>query len=96
VRIHLALFACAGFPRLLELIRLVVGPVGLRYDKAVVYPFDESWDALLELALGRIEAVHSRDTAMVRETVAQRRRRLAALNETHLGDPVVARYFREH
>jgi len=30
VQIHLLLFACTGFPRLLELIRVVVGPVGLR------------------------------------------------------------------
>ncbi len=96
VRIHLALFACARYPRLLELIRLVVGPVGLRYDKALVYPFDESWDELLGLALGRVEAVHTRDPAVVRDTVVRRRRRLADLNETHLGDPAVARYFLEH
>ena len=95
VRIHLALFACTGFPRLLDLIRVVVGPVGLRYDKALVYPFDESWDALLEIALSRIEAIRARDAAKVRETVAEHRARLTALNEVHLTDPSVARYFRD-
>ena len=61
VRIHLLLFACTGFPRLIDLIRVVVGPAGLRYDKALVYPFDESWDALLALSLARIEAIRARD-----------------------------------
>ena len=95
VQIHLLLFACTGFPRLLDLIRIVVGPVGLRYDKALVYPFDESWDALLALALARIEAVRARDAAGVRETVAEHRRRLQALNEINLADPSVARYFKD-
>ena len=95
VQIHLLLFACTGFPRLLDLIRIVVGPVGLRYDKALVYPFDGSWDALLALALARIEAVRARDAAGVRETVAEHRRRLQALNEINLADPSVARYFKD-
>lgn len=95
VRIHLLLFACTGFPRLLDLIRIVVGPVGLRYDKALVYPFDASWDALLALALARIEAVRARDAVGVRETVAEHRRLLQALNEVSLADPSVARYFKD-
>ena len=95
VQIHLMLFACTGFPRLLDLIRIVVGPVGLRYDKALVYPFDASWDALLALALARIEAVRARDAAGVRDTVAEHRRRLQALNEVILADPSVARYFKD-
>lgn len=95
VRIHLAIFACTGFPRLLELIRAVVGPVGLRYDKAIVYPFDESWDALLEIALARITAIRARDADLVRETVLAHRRRLQDLNEVHLAEPNVARWFRD-
>lgn len=95
VRIHLLLFACTGFPRLLELIRVVVGPVGLRYDKALVYPFDESWDALVAIALARIEAIRGRDAAIVRKAVARHRRRLEALNEVNLADPSVSRYFRD-
>ena len=95
VQIHLLLFACTGFPRLLDLIRIVIGPVGLRYDKALVYPFDESWDALLALALARVDAVRARDAARVRETVAEHRRRLQALNEINVADPNVARYFKD-
>ncbi len=95
VQIHLLLFACTGFPRLLDLIRVVVGPVGLRYDKALVYPFDASWDALLGIALARIEAIRGRDAAKVRETVLEHRRRLQALNEISLADPSVARYFKD-
>ncbi len=95
VQIHLLLFACTGFPRLLDLIRVVVGPVGLRYDKALVYPFDASWDALLALSLARVDAIRVRDADKVRETVADHRRRLQALNEINLADPNVAKYFRD-
>ena len=95
VQIHLLIFACTGFPRLLDLIRVVVGPVGLRYDKALVYPFDASWDALLGLALARIEAVRERDAEGVRATVAEHRARLQALNEVRMTDPEVARYFKD-
>jgi DNA-binding GntR family transcriptional regulator len=95
VQIHLLLFACTGFPRLLDLIRVVVGPVGLRYDKALVYPFDEAWDVLLALSLARVDAVRARDADQVRETVADHRRRLRAINEITLADPSIARYFKE-
>jgi DNA-binding GntR family transcriptional regulator len=95
VQIHLLLFACTGFPRLLDLIRMVVGPVGLRYDKALVYPFDAAWDALLALALARIEAVRGRDAEQVRQAVADHRGRVKELNEVSLADPSVARWFRD-
>lgn len=95
VQIHLKLFACTGFPRLLELIRAVIGPVGLRYDRALVYPYPDSWDALTELSLARVEAVRARDASNVRETVARHRQRLQELAESRLTDPAVARYFRE-
>ena len=95
VRIHLLLFACTGFPRLLDLIRIVVGPAGLRYDKALVYPFDDAWDALLALALARVDAVRQRDAALVRATVADHRARVKAKNEISLADPGIARWFRD-
>lgn len=95
VQIHLLLFACTGFPRLLDLIRVVVGPVGLRYDKALVYPFDEAWDVLLALSLARVDAIRARDADQVRETVADHRRRMRVTNEISLADPSIARYFKE-
>lgn len=95
VQIHLMLFACTGFPRLLDLIRVVIGPVGLRYDRALVYPYPDSWDALLEMALARVDAVRTRDAAFVRDTITRHRHRLHELAESRLADPEVARYFRE-
>jgi DNA-binding GntR family transcriptional regulator len=95
VQIHLLLFACTGFPRLLDLIGVVIGPVGLRYDRALVYPYPDSWDALLELSLARVDAVRTRDAATVRETITRHRQRLQELAESRLTDPTVARYFRE-
>lgn len=95
VQIHLMLFACTGFPRLLDLIRMVIGPVGLRYDRALVYPYPASWDALLALSLARVDAVRTRDAEHVRSTVADYRRRLQELAESRLADPDVARYFRD-
>ena len=51
--------------------------------------------ALLALALARIDAVRARDAEGVRETVAEHRQRLQALNEISLADPNIARYFKD-
>ena len=96
VQIHLLLFACTGFPRLLDLIRVVVGPVGLRYDKALVYPFDESWDAAARaVARARRRGPRARRRRGPRDrgrppAPADRR-----CNEISLADPSVARYFKD-
>lgn len=93
VRIHLMVFACTGFPRLLDLIRMVVGPVGLRYDRALVYPYDESWDELLALSIARVDAIRARDAAGVRKTVAEHRAKMVELTNARLTDPAVAQWF---
>ena len=95
VQLHLMIFACTGFPRLLDLIRVVVGPVGLRYDRVMVYPDPPSWDALLELSLARIDAIRQRDAQHVIQIVATHRQRLQELGRSRLADPTVARYFRD-
>lgn len=95
VQLHLMIFACTGFPRLLDLIRVVVGPVGLRYDRVMVYPDAPSWDALLELSLARIDAIRRRDAQHVIQVVATHRQRLQELGRSRLADPTVARYFRD-
>jgi len=95
VQIHLMLFACTGFPRLLELIRAVIGPVGLRYDRALVYPYPDSWDVLLALSLARVDAVRGRDAAKVREVVTTYREQLHELAQARVTDPEVAPFFRE-
>jgi DNA-binding GntR family transcriptional regulator len=95
VQLHLMIFACTGFPRLLDLIRVVVGPVGLRYDRVLVYPDPPSWDALLDLSLARIDAIRQRDAQHVMQVVAEHRQRLQQLHKARLADPAVARYFQD-
>lgn len=95
VAFHTELFRCTGYPRLQQLIRLVIGPVGLRYDKALSYPFPDSWDVLLELAVARYEAVRARDLDRVVSDVRRLRAILHAKHRQRLELPEVARYFRE-
>jgi DNA-binding GntR family transcriptional regulator len=95
VAIHRELFRCTGYPRLQKLIRLVLGPVGLRYDKALVYPFDDAWDVLLELSITRYEAIRARDVDLVMSEVRRLRGILHAMAMERVMLPEVARYFRE-
>jgi DNA-binding GntR family transcriptional regulator len=95
VEIHTRIFAATGYPRLTQLIRMVLGPIGLRYDKALVYPDPVSWDLLLELSIARVEAVRERDAVKAVESVSRLRARLSERTYAGLANPAVARYFRE-
>jgi DNA-binding GntR family transcriptional regulator len=95
VQIHTLIFGATGYPRLKELIRIVLGPTGLRYDKALVYPDPESWDLLLQLAVERAEAVQARDAERAVESVRRFRALLTERNKARLSDPTIAKYFRE-
>jgi len=90
---HRALMRPSGLPRLRKLIDSVVGPVGLRYDRVLVYAFDDAWDLYLELTVGRFEAIRDRDPERAVEVVTGHRRQLEALALDRLGHPDVARYF---
>jgi DNA-binding GntR family transcriptional regulator len=95
VAIHDRIFAATGYPRLQQLIRVVLGPTGIRYDKAIVYPDPEAWDLLLALSVARSEAIQARDAETAVQVVRQYR---ALLNErlaARLEDPKVRRWFRE-
>ena len=92
--IHERLFACTGYPRLLALIHQVLGPVGRRYDAALVFPFEESWDLLRDMAVARYEAVRTRDLDTVVSTVREYRGRMQAFGRERVLLPEVARYFR--
>ncbi len=94
VAIHTELFRCTGYPRLQKLIRLVMGPVGLRYDRAIVYPFGDAWDVLLELSVARYEAIRDRDAERAITDVRRLRTVLHTMNLARLDLPQVARYFR--
>ena len=95
VMIHSRLFACTGFPRLQRLIRIVLGPVGLRYDRILMYPFDDAWDVLTELSVDRVEAVRKRDADLAQTVVRTHRAQLEALALERVKLPEIARYFRD-
>jgi DNA-binding GntR family transcriptional regulator len=93
--VHERLFACTGYPRLLALIQHVLGPVGRRYDSAMVFPFDDSWDLLRDMATARYEAVRTRDLETVVRTVGDYRARMRLVARQRAVLPEVARYFRD-
>lgn len=94
VEIHSRLFACTGFPRLQKLIQIVLGPVGFRYDRILVYPFDDAWDLLTDLSVKRVEAVRDRDADLVCRVVRTHRDQLHAMAVERAQMPEIARYFR--
>jgi DNA-binding GntR family transcriptional regulator len=93
LEMHTRLFSPTGMPRLRRLISTVVGPVGLRYDRVLVYAFDDAWDLYLELTTGRFEAIRDRDPDSAAEVVRRLRRVLAGLCLSRVHDPLVAPYF---
>jgi DNA-binding GntR family transcriptional regulator len=93
LEMHRALMRPSGLPRLRKLIDAVVGPVGLRYDRVLVYAFDDAWDVYLELTVGRFEAIRDRDPERAAEIVTSHRKQLEALALGRLDHPDVARYF---
>lgn len=95
VEMHQQLFKAAGLPRLAEMITGVVGPVGLRQDWLLVYPYDETWDTLLALMEARVSAIKKRDASHAREVVRLYRVRLQEMNEARYSDPGIAEHFRD-
>jgi DNA-binding GntR family transcriptional regulator len=95
VEIHTRIFAATGYPRLQELIRVVLGPTGIRYDKALVYPDPEAWDLLLALSVARSEAVQERNADKAIEAVRRYRALLTERISARLADPAIALYFRD-
>jgi len=94
VEIHSRLFACTGFPRLQKLIQIVLGPAGLRYDRILVYPFDDAWDVLTEMSVKRVEAVRERDAELAVRTVHHYRRSMHGMAVERVQLPHIARYFK--
>jgi DNA-binding GntR family transcriptional regulator len=94
LEMHTRLFSPTGMPRLRRLISTVVGPVGLRYDRVLVYAFGDAWDMYLQLTIGRFEAIRDRDPDAAAEVVKRLRGALTTLSESRIRDPRVAPYFR--
>lgn len=95
VELHRRLFRAVGYPRLEKLISLVIGPVGLRYDRLLMYEFDDAWDTHLSLMVERYEALRDGDADRTVEVVHRHRAKLRQMNETRLANPEIARYFKE-
>jgi DNA-binding GntR family transcriptional regulator len=93
LEMHRALMRPSGLPRLRKLIDSVVGPVGLRYDRVLVYAFDDAWDLYLELTVGRFEAIRDRDPERAADIVTSHRQGLERMALGRLDHPDVARYF---
>lgn len=94
VAMHQLLFRPTGFARLQRLIGTVVGPVGLRYDRALVYQYPDAWDLHLRLTIGRFEALKRRDAEGAQEFVRKVRRELTVLGLSRINEPSVSRYFK--
>ena len=58
---HEIMFRPVGYPRLERFVEILLGPVGLRYDRVFVDNFDDTWDLMLELAVGRYELIRDGD-----------------------------------
>ncbi|MHB8958797.1 MAG: GntR family transcriptional regulator [Candidatus Limnocylindrales bacterium] len=86
-QIHSMLFACVGFPRLNQMIHMTLGPVGMRNDMALVYPYDDAWDALLEMALARVDAIRQRDADLAARVVREHRERMMKLTRRQVAEP---------
>ena len=95
VEIHQRLFACTGFPRLQKLIGIVLGPVGLRYDRIIVYPFDDAWDVLTEMSVRRYELIRERDADAVIEGIRHYRAIMHTMGMERVQRPEILRYFRD-
>lgn len=95
VEVHQRLFRATGYPRLVKLLAMVIGPVGLRYDRLLVYPIDDAWDTHLSLIEGRYEALRDGDADRAVEVVRQHRVKLRQMSDARLADPEIARHFRE-
>jgi DNA-binding GntR family transcriptional regulator len=89
---HRLLFASIGYPRVSKFISILVGPVGLRYDR-VFCQFEDTWDIQLALLLGRYEGVKRRDAEGAAAAVHHGRAEITKLNMSRLGHPLVAPLF---
>jgi DNA-binding GntR family transcriptional regulator len=91
---HETLFRPIGYPRLDRFITILLGPVGLRYDRVFVDNFPDTFDLMLELAVGRFERIRDGDPEGAAEHVRKYRDEIGKLNMARLDHELVAPYFR--
>jgi DNA-binding GntR family transcriptional regulator len=90
---HEIMFRPVGYPRLERFIEILLGPVGLRYDRVFVDNFPDTWDLMLELAVGRYELIKDGDPAGAAALVQRCRDQIGALNSSRFDHELVAPYF---
>jgi DNA-binding GntR family transcriptional regulator len=90
---HAMLFASVGYPRLDRFISALTGPAGERYDRVFVDNFNDTFDLMLELAVGRYERIKDGDAQGAIEHVISYRDQIGRLNSSRLTDELVAPFF---
>jgi DNA-binding GntR family transcriptional regulator len=90
---HEMLFHPVGYPRLDRFVTILIGPAGLRYDRVFVDNFDDTWDLMLELAVGRFEHIRDGDAEGAAAWVREYRDRIGVLNGARLEHELVAPFF---
>lgn len=92
--LHRTLFESVGYPRLTKFVGMLIGPVGLRYDRVFMDNFDDIWDAQLALLVGRFEMIRRRDAAGAATLIRDARAHMRAVCTERLSHPLVAPHFR--
>jgi GntR family transcriptional regulator, rspAB operon transcriptional repressor len=90
---HEIMFRPVGYPRLERFVEILLGPAGLRYDRVFVDNFPDTWDLMLELAVGRYELIRDGDPEGAAALVRRYRDQIGELNRSRFGHELVAPYF---
>jgi DNA-binding GntR family transcriptional regulator len=90
---HEIMFRPVGYPRLERFVEILLGPAGLRYDRVFVDNFADTWDLMLELAVGRYELIKGGDPEGAAALVRRYRDQIGVLNSSRFGHELVAPYF---
>jgi DNA-binding GntR family transcriptional regulator len=90
---HKIMFQPVGYPRLERFVAILIGPVGLRYDRVFVDNFPDTWDLMLDLAVGRYELIKDGDAEGAAALVRRYRDEIGVLNRSRYDHELVAPYF---
>jgi DNA-binding GntR family transcriptional regulator len=90
---HAMLFAPVRYPRLDRFVTVLIGPAGLRYDRVFVDNFGDTFDLMLELAVGRYERIKAGDADGAAGHVRSCRDQIGQLNRSRLSHELVAPFF---
>ena len=92
---HEVMFRPVGYPRLERFVEILLGPAGLRYDRVFVDNFPDTWDLMLELAVGRYELIKEGDPEGAATLVRRYRDQIGELNRSRYDHELVAPYFQD-